>query len=165
MPNIQFRILDVPTPCAKMRRQMAHPQSTKFGGGPRPESCLRPSLRLPLFVCFHGLRRHGKAHDKSGPNAVRIVPRRNLSRMCANNAITNAEAEPCAFAYFLSGEKGIEDAIGMRNARPVIAEYNFQAPVVMRCCDFNFSLAPRLIHRVVSVVQYIQKSLLQLVRI
>src|SRR5579862_2167635 len=83
--------------------------------------------------------------------------------MRADNAVTNAETESCAFPHFLCGEKGIKDAIWMRDARSVITEYNFQASVAMRSFYFDFPLAPGLMHCVVSVVQYIQKCLLQLV--
>src|ERR1019366_1350573 len=94
-----------------------------------------------------------------------IVPRDDLALMRANNAVADAQPQACPLAHFLRREKGIEDALGMRNPRAVVSERDFHVPLAMRRRNLHLSGTPHFLNRVVGVVQDIKKHLLELMRV
>src|ERR1700728_3919218 len=112
-----------------MRARLAHPRSPRC-------AVLRPlgrylprSWRAFRDHQLRALRSDGKAHEEGAAKAVRVVSCRDFAAMRTNDAVADAQAQAGALADFLGGEKRIEDSLGMRDARAVVAK-----------CDFDLSV-------------------------
>src|SRR5262249_56456655 len=66
---------------------------------------------------------------------------------------------------FLGREERIENALGVLDALAVVAELGLQPASLLRGFNLDHATAPRGPNRIVSVVEDIEKDLLQLVRI
>src|SRR5262249_61834279 len=106
-----------------------------------------------------------QAHDKRCALGMQGGTANNLSSMLAHNPVTDAQAQACPFADLFCRKKRIEDPFGMRDARSVIAEGNFNRAVSPGSCDLNARVAANFAHRVICIVQNVQKHLLKLVRV
>src|SRR5579863_10247050 len=148
-----------------MQRRTARPRSPGVAALLRPPLCLQPSWRAFRYQQFSPLRRHRQAYQKRATDAVRIVSRHDFAVMRVNDAVTNTQPQTCALADFLRREERIEDALGMRNARTVVAECDLHVSIAMRRRNLHFSGTPHFLNRVVGVVKYVEKYLLELVRI
>src|ERR1700691_3949447 len=107
-----------------MQRRMARPRSTRCSRSSVRRPRQNSSLGATFFVGGRSALRNWQPHDKGRSNSVGIVARRNFSAMRSHDAITDAESQTCAFAYFLGGEKRVENAVGVGNTCAIIAKYN-----------------------------------------
>src|SRR5438105_13505042 len=89
----------------------------------------------------------------------------NLSSVLMHNSITDTQAQSRALAYFLGRKEWVKNPFRMRDAMPVVAERYFHEPTRARGCHLNARLAASLPHRVICIVDHIQKHLLELVGI
>src|SRR5579871_1632846 len=89
----------------------------------------------------------------------------DFSSMLFHDAVANAEAQARPFSNFLGGEKWIENLFRLGDSVSVVAERYFDGVPGLGRENLDPRRAPYVMHRVVSVVQNIEKNLLQLVRI
>src|SRR5271166_1231213 len=119
------------------------------------------------YSCGHTQRssvwRCGKADDESGSLPVGIVVAENFSPMLLHDAVADAEAEAGSLANLFGGEEGIEDTIGMGDAVAIVAEGYFDGVAGLGGHDFDAGRTANFVNRVISIVQDVQKNLLQLV--
>src|ERR1700724_51746 len=80
--------------------------------------------------------------------------------VCAYDAVTNAQAEPGAFAGLLGRVKRIKDALRVRDACTVIRDGDFDRFAVQPRADSDVATLPGFLHRVISVVENVQENLL-----
>src|SRR5262249_39900870 len=94
-----------------------------------------------------------------------VVGAENFAFVLANNSIANAQPQPGALADFFGGKEWIEDPLGVLDALSVVAEKDFEPVAVLQSLNLNHTRTSGRAHRVVSVVQNVEKHLLQLVGI
>ena len=109
--------------------------------------------------------RCGKADDKGGSLSVGIVVAENFSPVLLHDAVADTEAEAGSLANLFGSEEGIEDAIRMRDAVAIVAERNFDGVAGFSSRNFDTSGAADLVYCVVSIIQDVQKNLLQLMSV
>src|SRR5260370_41844072 len=91
-----------------------------------------------------------------------IIPALNFAAMRAHNSVTDAQAQPRAFASLFRGVEGIEDAFDFRDPRSVVSQANLNKLPQSSRPQANLPPPPGFFNRVVSVVQHIQEHLLKL---
>src|SRR5208337_772388 len=106
-----------------------------------------------------------EADDKGGSFRVQVVVTNNFAAMFVDNAIANAEAQTSTLADVFGGEERIENTFGIGDAYAVIAKRNFRKCVGAGAYDLNAGGPRGFADSVVSVVQDVEKYLLQLVGI
>ena len=124
--------------------------------------CLAPCGYHQLQICPGADR---KTHAECRSLRLLIVGAENLAFMLAHDAITDAQAQPGSLPHFLGGKKRIKDALRMLDAFAVIAEKDLNPAAILNGFDLNQAGSPGGLHGVISVVQDIEKHLLQLMRI
>src|ERR1700721_2962161 len=150
---------------ARTPPQTAHPRSTGSARAPRQQSRSWSSLAGLCDAQFCGLRPHGQPHDERAPDAVLIISSRDFSTVCPHDPVADAEAKSCALSNFLRREEWIENPFGLRNPRPIVADQNLELVCSLYRQHFDSSRPPRLLNRVIGVIQDIEEHLLQLVRV
>src|SRR4029077_11892182 len=85
--------------------------------------------------------------------------------MLFDNAVTNTQPQASALSHALRGVKGIENAVRFLDARARVLKLGNNVSVVRVDPDLERSAAAQLQHRVDTIVDDVQKHLLQLVRI
>src|SRR6266404_2029850 len=85
--------------------------------------------------------------------------------MGAHDAVANTQAKPGAFAGLLGGVKGVEDSLRIGDSGSVIRNGHFNRIAAQARPDGNAPTMPGLLYRVISIIQNVQKNLLQLLRI
>src|SRR5277367_3276630 len=118
---------------------MAHLRSPGSAASLAPPRCSEPSWSALRHQQLRALRRDRQPHHKRATNAVRIVPRDDFALMRVDDAVADAQPETRALAHFLRREEWIEDALRMRNSRPVVAKRDLHLPVAMRRGDLHLS--------------------------
>src|SRR5262252_6982117 len=113
----------------------------------------------------HILRSQRQADDERRPLRIRIVVTGDLTVVFANNAVADAQSQPCSLTHFLGCEERIKDAVGISNAGAVVAKTNLNKRTVSDARDLNARRPSRLPNRIVRVIQDIEEHLLQLVGI
>src|ERR1700758_2178703 len=83
--------------------------------------------------------------------------------MFLHDAVADAEAETGSLPDFLGGEEGVEDFVGVDDAVAVVDEGNFDGIAGTSRGDLDASGASDFVNRIVSVIQNVEKDLLQLV--
>src|SRR6266576_704477 len=156
------RIPCAPAPRAERRLPTARLRSA---GSARPSTT--PFARSSS--CFfrgcggqRGFRRHWNAHHKSASRSTFIVPALNFSAMRPHDPVTNAQSEPRAFARLLGRIKRIKYSLRINHPRSIVADRHFNHLSLPSCVNSDVSALPRILHRIVCIVQNIQKDLLQL---
>ena len=89
----------------------------------------------------------------------------NLASVLFHDSIADAQTEAGSLSHLFGGEEGIENFIGMGNPVTVVAERNFDGISGLRAHDLDAGWAANFVHGIVSVVQDIEKNLLQLMRV
>ncbi len=89
----------------------------------------------------------------------------NLSAMFADNAIANTQAQTGTLANVLGGKERIKNTFGIGDAHAVIAKRNLDERAGAGAPDLNAGGPPGFANSVVSIVQYVEKHLLELVGI
>src|ERR1039458_2981488 len=117
--------------------------------------------------CSKGCRLggHRKANDKNRSLRVKVVVTDKFACMFADNAVADAQAQARALADILGSKERIKNGSWIGDAGAVIAKGNLDECVGARAHDLNASGASGFTDSVVSVIQDIEKHLLQLVRI
>src|SRR5262245_810339 len=106
-----------------------------------------------------------QAHAECGSGAVMVVGAHDFAFVLAHDAVTDAQPQAGPLPDFLGGEKRIENALGVLDAFAIVAELRFQPASLLRGFNLDQAAAPRGPNRIVSVVEDVEKDLLQLVRI
>src|ERR1700683_3532192 len=148
-----------------MRPPLAHPRSPRCAVVRSLRRYQTRSWRAFRDHELRALRSHRKAHQEGAADAVGVRSLRDFGAMLTNDAVADAQAQAGALADFLGGEKRIEDSLGMRDARAVVAKCDFDLSVAVRRGNLYFPRAPHFLNGIVRVVQNVQKHLLQLVRV
>ena len=78
------------------------------------------------------------------------------------DSVANAEAQSRSLTDLLGSEEGIKDAVRVFNAVAVVAEGNFDDVIPAGGPDLDARSSSSFAHRVVGIVQNVQKDLLQL---
>src|SRR5467141_2660508 len=108
---------------------------------------------------------HREADDKGRSFRVQVVVTHNLSAMFADNAIANTQAQTGTLANVLGGKERIKNTFGIGDAHAVIAKRNLDERAAAGAPDLNAGGPPGFADSVVSIVQYVEKHLLELVGI
>src|ERR1700720_1087586 len=90
---------------------------------------------------------------------------KNFSPVLVQNAVAYAQAQAGSFAHFFGSEERIENAIRVRDAVAVVAEGDLYKTGGARAHDLNARGTSRFSHRVVGIIQNVEKPLLQLMRV
>ena len=85
--------------------------------------------------------------------------------MRPHNPVANAQPESRPFTHLFGCIKWVENALRITNPRSVIADRHFDHFRLSPRVNLNASALPRFLHRIVRVIEYVQKNLLQLLRI
>src|SRR5438552_14930747 len=85
--------------------------------------------------------------------------------MLADDPITYAQSQACALSHFLSSKERIKDALRVANAFAVVGKLDLGPIAAAPGLDLNAPRASCIAHRIVSIVQDIEKHLLYLLRI
>lgn len=101
--------------------------------------------------------------DESGALPSDIVMAKNLAAVLLDDAIADAEAKPGALSDLFGCEEGVENLVGMSNSIAIIGKRHLYRISGFGGHDLDASRAADFVHRVVSVVQNVEKDLLQLV--
>src|SRR6266849_8493990 len=109
--------------------------------------------------CFRGDR---NPHHKGAPRSRLIVPALNFTAMRPHDAVTNAQSKPRALAHLLGCVKRIKYALWINNSRPIVADRHFDHLRLPPRMNLDSAALTCLLDRVVSIVEDIQKHLLQL---
>src|SRR5258708_9013712 len=83
--------------------------------------------------------------------------------MFADNAVANTQSQASTFADVFGGKERIENTFGIDDADAVIAKRNLDEGAGMAAHDFNAGGATAFADGIVSVVQDVEKHLLELV--
>ena len=108
---------------------------------------------------------HREADDKGCAFRVQVVVTHNFSAMFADDTIANTQAQTSALANVFGGKERIKDFFGINDADTVIAKRNFDECAVAGAPNLNASGPPGVADGVVSIVQDVEKHLLELVGI
>src|SRR5215467_14433274 len=108
------------------------------------------------------LWRYGHPDGKGAAFRAGIVPSLNLAAVGTHNPVTNAQAEPRAFAGLFGGVEGIKNALHVGYAGSIVADGHLDIALATPRLQVNFAAAPRLFCGVIGVVQQVKKDLLQL---
>src|ERR1700682_1611171 len=106
-----------------------------------------------------------KPDDKGRSFRVKVVVTHNLSAMFTDDAIANTQAQTGTLADVLGGEERIKNTFGIDYAHTVIAKRNLDERVGAGAPDLNARGPRGFADGVVSVVQDVEKHLLELVGI
>src|ERR1700681_2486017 len=117
--------------------------------------------------CSKGCRLgcHREADDKSRSFRVQVVVTHNLSAMFADDAVTNTQAQTGTLADVLGGKERIKNTFGIVDSHTVIAKRNLDERAGAGAPDLNAGGPRGFADSVVSVVQDVEKHLLELMRI
>src|SRR5260370_6928425 len=117
--------------------------------------------------CSKGCRlgRNREADDKGRSFRVQVVVTHNLSAMFADDAIANTQAQTSTLADVLGGKERIKNTFWIDDAHSVIAKRNRDERGGTGAPDLNAGGPRGFADGVVSVVQDVEKHLLELVRI
>src|SRR5882757_9256900 len=85
--------------------------------------------------------------------------------MGAHDAVANAQAESSAFTGLLGGVKRIEDPLRIGDSGSVVRNGHLNRIAAQPRADTDAPTMPRLLYRVIGVIENVQENLLQLLRI
>src|SRR5713101_2553796 len=106
-----------------------------------------------------------EADDKGRSFRVKVVVTHNLSAMFTDDAIANTQAQTSTLADVLGGKERIKNTFGIDDAHTVIAKRNLDESVGAGAPDLNARGPRGFADGVISVVQDVEKHLLELVGI
>src|SRR5258708_352065 len=109
-----------------------------------------------------GFRRYWNPHHKSAPGSGFIAPTLNFPAMRPHDPVTNAQAEPRPFARLLGGIKRVKNALRIGYSRSVVDDRHFDHLRLPTRVNLDAAALPCFLHRIVRIVQDIQKNLLHL---
>src|SRR5208282_5695126 len=107
----------------------------------------------------------GGQYDFENSAAVLPVLCADLSAMLLNNSVTDAEAEPRAFAYALGGVERLKNAVRFLDSGTGVVKFGVDISVLGVDTHLQRSSLSGFQHSVYSVVDDVEKHLLQLVRV
>src|SRR5882724_9635306 len=111
------------------------------------------------FRCYR------KTNNKSRSFRVQVVVTNNFTAVFPNNSIANTEAQSSALTNIFCGEKWIENTLGIDDAQAAIAKGNLDKSAGSGTHDLNPGRPRAFADGVVSVVQNVEKHLLELMRV
>ena len=82
--------------------------------------------------------------------------------MCSHDPVANTQPQPRPFAHLLGRIKGVKYAMGIRNAGSVVADRHFDHLRLPPGVNPDAPALSRFLHRIVRIIEDIQKNLLQL---
>src|SRR5262245_60157240 len=129
------------------------------------EGLMSPLPARLLGRCRSVLRGYRYPDRERAAFRVGVVPALNLAAVSAHNPVTDAQAEPGALAGLFRSVEGVEDALDVADAGSVVANGHFHPAFAMPRLQVNLAAAPGLFRGVISVVQQVEKDLLQLLGI
>src|SRR6266852_6055587 len=117
--------------------------------------------------CSKGCRLgcYREADDKGRSFRVQVVVTHNFAAMFADDAIANTQAQTGTLADVLGGKEWIKNAFGIGDAHTAIAKRNLDERAGTGAPDLNAGGPRGFADSIVSVVQYVEKHLLELVRV
>src|SRR6266853_3674441 len=117
--------------------------------------------------CSKGCRLgcHREADDKGRSFRVQVVVTHNLSAMFTDDAIADTQAQTSTLADVLGGKERIKNTFGIDDAHTVVAKRNLDESVGAGAPDLNARGPRGFADGVISVVQDVEKHLLELVGI
>src|SRR5205807_4313351 len=121
-----------------------------------PDGCRQFLIRLGL---------QWQADAETCSRLANVVEAENLTLMLAHNPITNAEPQASSLPHFLGSKKRIKDALWETDAFAVIGKCNFRPIAGHPGLDLNPACASGIAHRIISIIQNIEKYLLDLMRV
>src|SRR4029077_1436249 len=111
------------------------------------------------------LGRNREADDKGRSFRVKVVVTHDLSAMFADDAIANTQAQTGTLADVLGGKERIKNTFGIGDAHTVIAKRNLDERAGAGAPNLNAGGPRGFADGVVSIVQDVEKHLLELVGI
>src|SRR5208337_1455362 len=96
---------------------------------------------------------------------VQVVVTNNFAAMFADNAIANTQAQSSTLADVFGGKERIKNTFGIGDADAVIAKRNLNECAGAGAHDLNAGGPRAFADRIVSIVQDVEKYLLELVRV